>query len=272
MLRTRIITAVVLLAVLGAVLYSGSQLAIIGLCTVFLGAAMWEGQRLAHSKFAVVSAIVWTAAFIYLTQVDLGARAQVLFGLASAIWLIRLAPSLAIGLPVVGSFASKVLTSLYCITILACFLAILVLVAHSSMYLISTMAIVWLADIGAYFSGKAFGKRKLAPTISPGKSWEGVVGGWLCVQAAAAACVFVPALHDTFPAHLYLAFGALGAILILSVMVAASVAGDLFESMLKRRVEFKDSSQLLPGHGGVLDRIDALIPVLPMAVLVAFWF
>jgi phosphatidate cytidylyltransferase len=129
------------------------------------------------------------------------------------------------------------------------------------------MAIVWVADIGAYFAGRKFGRRKLAPEISPGKTWEGLIGGWLAVLVLFAASVFIPSLSDTFAAQLVLQRGWSLWIIIMSILVAASVIGDLFESLMKRRAGMKDSSQLLPGHGGVLDRIDALIPVMPLVLL-----
>jgi phosphatidate cytidylyltransferase len=132
------------------------------------------------------------------------------------------------------------------------------------------MAIVWIADIGAYFAGKAFGKRKLAPSISPGKSWEGAIGGAIAVLVLTSASVYFTALHDTFATHVQRSLGWGGLIAVMLLVVVASVVGDLFESMLKRRAGMKDSSKLLPGHGGVLDRIDALIPVLPLATLIAY--
>jgi phosphatidate cytidylyltransferase len=138
------------------------------------------------------------------------------------------------------------------------------------------MAVVWVADIGAYFSGKAFGRHKLAPSISPGKSWEGAIGGWLLVlivafATASLAAGSAPSLADTFPAVLMQRWGWPGLVVVMTLLVAASVVGDLFESMLKRRAQYKDSGNLLPGHGGVLDRIDALIPVLPLAALLELW-
>jgi phosphatidate cytidylyltransferase len=133
------------------------------------------------------------------------------------------------------------------------------------------MALVWVADIGAYFFGKAFGKNKLAPIISPGKSWEGALGGWVAVMAAGVLCVSVNGLHDTVPTQIYAKLGWLGLLAVLTLICAASVVGDLFESLLKRRAQIKDSSNLLPGHGGVFDRIDALIPVLPLIAVLNFW-
>jgi phosphatidate cytidylyltransferase len=127
--------------------------------------------------------------------------------------------------------------------------------------------VVWLADIGAYFAGKAFGKHKLAPAISPGKTWEGAAGGWLAVIVVAGAAVATHALAPTLYSDLVLRLGTPRAFVALTLLVAFSVVGDLFESMLKRQAGVKDSSGLLPGHGGVLDRIDALLPVLPLAML-----
>jgi phosphatidate cytidylyltransferase len=135
--------------------------------------------------------------------------------------------------------------------------------------------LVWIADIGAYFSGKAFGKRKLAPTISPGKSWEGAIGGGVAVLVIASISILVATdtswLQDSFAVRLQARFGWGVTLLALLVIVAASIIGDLFESQLKRRAAIKDSSNLLPGHGGVLDRVDALIPVLPLAALLTAW-
>jgi phosphatidate cytidylyltransferase len=183
-----------------------------------------------------------------------------------------LTPSLAMGLPQFEGVGNRLFNGIYGIAILGCFVAILALYKHSGLYLFSVMAIVWVADIGAYFSGKAFGKHKLAPSISPGKSWEGAIGGWFAVLMLAASSLALPlGLNDTFPVRLYARFGLLGFVVALSMIVAASIVGDLVESQLKRRAGMKDSSSLLPGHGGVLDRIDALIPTLPLAVLLDFW-
>jgi phosphatidate cytidylyltransferase len=162
---------------------------------------------------------------------------------------------------------------LYAVAIVACFAAIITLFKHSPLYLLSSMVLVWIADIGAYFSGKAFGKRKLAPSISPGKSWEGAIGGGFAVLLLSAAAIVFggPALADTFVVKLQSRFGWVVALCLLVVVVVLSVVGDLVESQLKRRAGIKDSSALLPGHGGVLDRIDALIPVLPLAALLDTW-
>ncbi|MBI1890793.1 MAG: phosphatidate cytidylyltransferase [Burkholderiales bacterium] len=270
MLKQRVITAVVLLALLVAVLFSGSFIAFALTAAVFFGAAMWECFRLFDNRHPQVGAAIWTAAFLILIFNLHQFAAPLLFVVCAAIWALRLAPSLGIGLPPREGMNNRLLSGVYGISILGCFVAITILFKHSALYLLSAMAIVWIADIGAYFTGKAVGKRKLAPSISPGKSWEGAIGGWIAVMVLAMASIYVPALHDTFAVKLAAAWNGLGFLAVLTVLVAASIVGDLFESQLKRRAGMKDSSNLLPGHGGVLDRIDALIPVLPLVALVDF--
>jgi phosphatidate cytidylyltransferase len=131
--------------------------------------------------------------------------------------------------------------------------------------ILAVMVLVWGADIGAYFSGKAFGKRKLAPKVSPGKSWEGVYGG----LAASLLITAIVGVTRGWSGSQFV-FGLLGA----AVVVFISVVGDLTESMFKRQSGIKDSSNLLPGHGGVLDRIDSLtaaIPVFAVLLWAADW-
>jgi phosphatidate cytidylyltransferase len=124
------------------------------------------------------------------------------------------------------------------------------------------VAIIWAADSGAYFVGVRFGKRKLAPRISPGKSWEGLIGG--VAAALLLVLVALPLLHVGWPsAPLLLA--------LTLVTVLISVAGDLFESLLKRHAGIKDSSDLIPGHGGVLDRLDSLLAALPIFLVTKMW-
>jgi phosphatidate cytidylyltransferase len=272
MLKTRVITAVVLLVLLLGVLFSGSYPAVAVVVTVFFGAAVWEAFRLFKNKAAVVVAAFWAAAFAYTFFFNNGlSQAKLWLMLGVAIWLLRFAPSLKLGLPAPEGFGNVMLSMVYAVTLVACFVAILVLFKVSPVFLLSAMAIVWVADIGAYFAGKAFGKRKLAPSISPGKSWEGAIGGWIAVLVLATASILaaggVPLLDQTFAVALVAKHGWVLTLLILTVLVAASIVGDLFESQLKRRAGMKDSSNLLPGHGGVLDRIDALVPVLPIAAL-----
>ena len=271
MLKTRVATAVVLLAVLVALMLSQSFSAVAVAAGLFFAAAAWEALRLFKARQALLVTSVWCVAFAFIVFQHAYTNARVLMLLCVLIWAVRLAPSLRLGLPPLDGLGNKLLSGIYGVAILGCFVAILALYARSPLYLLSVMAIVWIADIGAYFSGKAFGRHKLAPSISPGKSWEGAIGGWIAVLLLAGVSSQVPALQASFAAQLQHARGWPVLFLMLTLMVAASVAGDLFESQLKRRAGVKDSSTLLPGHGGVLDRIDALIPVMPLAFLVAAW-
>jgi phosphatidate cytidylyltransferase len=272
MLKTRVITAVVLLAILLAVVFSKSFLVFALVAALFFAGAMWECFRLFEGKHPLIGAAIWTTVFgFFIVRHDFSS-ATLLCALCVAIWLIRLLPSLAMGLPPVEGVGNRLLTSIYGIAILGCFLAIAVLfMQYSPLYLLSVMAIVWIADIGAYFFGRAFGKHKLAVSISPGKSWEGAIGGWLSVLLLASIALIFPEFNGTFSSHVFLKWGWFGLAGVMTLLVAASIVGDLFESQLKRRANMKDSSNLLPGHGGVLDRIDALIPTLPLAVLINLW-
>jgi phosphatidate cytidylyltransferase len=161
--------------------------------------------------------------------------------------------------------------------VLALWLAWLAVVQARSLginFLLSVLTLVWAADIFAYFAGRAFGLRftrgKLAPSISPGKSWEGVWGGLAGVLCLAIAWVAADRYWQADVASFYTRlYGAGWWFLAIAVvfMVAMSVAGDLVESLIKRSAGVKDSSGLLPGHGGVLDRVDALLPTLPLALM-----
>lgn len=156
------------------------------------------------------------------------------------------------------------------IVLLATWVALVELQARSPWLVLAAMAVVWIADTAAYFTGRAFGRRKLAPMVSPGKSWEGVYGAWvavvlyalLLVPLAGAAGYRLPVDVSTVVVWLVLIF----------VIATASVVGDLFESLLKRQAGVKDSGTVLPGHGGVLDRIDALLAAMPLAAVAAQLF
>lgn len=125
---------------------------------------------------------------------------------------------------------------------------------QSALSLLAVMGLVWAADVGAYFCGKVFGRRKIAPTISPGKTWEGAIGGTLCVL------VYLTAVREAG----WLGFEAswIAAMVAGVVLTAVSIGGDLLESWFKRSAGIKDSGNLLPGHGGVFDRVDSLLAVL----------
>jgi len=166
---------------------------------------------------------------------------------------------------------SPLLTAFGLLAVPAACTALLTAYGRGVPYLLSLLAVVWAADIGAYFVGRRVGGRKLAPSISPGKTLSGALGG----MAAAVIWVWVSSLmgamgplgYSTFGADLVAGWTLPGALLLAALLAWLSIAGDLFESLLKRRAGRKDSSNLLPGHGGVFDRIDAVLPVAPLAML-----
>jgi phosphatidate cytidylyltransferase len=150
------------------------------------------------------------------------------------------------------------------------FVAIVALQARSPWLALAAMAIVWLADTAAYFAGRRFGRRKLAPQISPGKTWEGVCGALVAVGVY--ALLLLPLARRAGYAGAFTAGAIIGWIVFAIALAALSVVGDLHESLLKRRAGVKDSGAVLPGHGGVLDRTDALLAAMPPVALAATAF
>ncbi|GLU31691.1 phosphatidate cytidylyltransferase [Trinickia caryophylli] len=270
MLKTRVATALVLLAVFVPVtLYApiGAFGALIGLVVVL---AAWEWARLlklpaaAAIGYAAVAALAVAAS----TRLPPGPRAaRPLFEAAAVFWVLA-GPFVLVRKPQLAHGAWRLflfLTGL--LLFVACWHALVVARAMGVSFVLSVLLVVWLADIGAYFAGKGFGRHKLAPAISPGKTWEGALGGWLAVMIAGVVAIASQFLAPTLFTVLGMRLGWGRACLALTFLVAFSIVGDLFESLLKRQAGVKDSSGLLPGHGGVLDRIDALLPVLPLAML-----
>lgn len=271
MLKTRILTAFCLAVVLGLVLYSESYTGFCTLMVFFFAGASWELYRLFDNKYPVLYAFVTTLFFAIFICLAGEGFYTFLAVFSVAAWLIYLAPSLRRELPEKHFFTDRFFEWVYGISIFSSFLSFLYLYRRSVILLLSVLVLVNLADIGAYFAGRALGKHKLAPSISPGKTWEGVAGGLLAVILASVGVVFVKGLENCITVKVYHAYGWIAMIVVAVFLVGLSVLGDLLESRLKRRRGFKDSSNLLPGHGGVLDRIDSLIPVMPLALLISMW-
>lgn len=271
MLKTRILTALCLAIVLLLVLLSGSYTAFAVLMIVFFAGASWEIFRLFENAYPIPYAMASTLFFAIFICL---ASETIYIGLAffSVIaWFLCLAPSMKFPLPAKHSLADRFFELLYSVSVFSSFLAFLYLYRRSLILLLSVLILVNIADMGAYFAGRRFGRHKLAPSISPGKTWEGAAGGLLAVILVCVAVVFIPGLENSINVRVYRAYGWAGMIFAITILVGMSVLGDLQESRLKRRRGFKDSSNLLPGHGGVLDRIDSLIPVLPLTVLIHMW-
>ncbi len=267
MLKTRVITSIVLFGALVGLLFSGYHLAFEVVLTAFFAAASWECFRLFGVSHPIVSAIAWSVTFpivIYLADFS---RLIWLLALCVMMWALRFAPTLKIGIPPLATIGNRLLMGMYAFALLAFFIAMYALYRHSPLFLLSIVSIIFIADIGAYAFGKTFGKRKLAPKISPSKTWEGAIGGGASALAFSCILAMIPMFQDTVMGKFQMKLGWIGLLVVITLFVSSSVVGDLFESRLKRRAGVKDSSNLLPGHGGVLDRIDALLPVLPLASL-----
>lgn len=273
MLKTRIITAVVLLAILLPVLFQTSPWPFAWVTVVMMGAAGWEWARLnglpgtgaVAAGVALALACVWT-----LLLGGLNAPPAWVWSLASLAWVLGGAYALRAGPAGWPRIARGARLALGALLLWGAWLAIVQAKVHGINFILSVFCLVWMADIAAYFCGRAFGKRKLAPAISPGKSWEGVWGGMAGVLLLGVTWVHVidVSLAVDSPSLFTLLVQRHGVVSLLAVVFlgAMSVVGDLFESLVKRAAGAKDSSNLLPGHGGVLDRIDALLPVFPLAL------
>lgn len=278
MLKQRIITALVLLLFLLPALFHPDTLYWRLITLLLIAAGAWEWARL-NSLGTYGS---WLGGFGALVSCvmawDLGLldRPQpLLWTLAGGAWVLAGAGLLKAGvarwtalpraLRLLGGWAALWLA----------WIAVIQAREIGVTFLLSVLLLVWMADVAAYFAGKAWGGRfsrsKLAPGISPGKSWEGVWGGmvgvlvlalvWLVLERT--GVLSAPSLYG----HLQARGGWVLLLLALLFLTAMSVVGDLVESLVKRSAGMKDSSGLLPGHGGVLDRVDALLPTLPLAMM-----
>lgn len=253
MLKTRIITALGLLSILLPALFFASQMVWMLLVTLIVSASAWEWGRLlrADSKsqwlFVFGTCTLCAAFLLWVPAIN-----QTVYGLAVFFWCGVIPLWLRYKWPLSPTFSGWLVGLL---VLLPAWFAMGDLRAQSPLTLLAVLAIAWVADVAAYAAGRLFGKHKLAINISPGKTWEGAVGAWLGVTLYGFLVIwFADKSVSLFHA-----------VLALLVLTALSIIGDLFESLLKRQAGLKDSSQLLPGHGGVLDRVDSLTSVLPVA-------
>ncbi|MEG0140376.1 MAG: phosphatidate cytidylyltransferase [Comamonas sp.] len=280
MLKQRVITALILLAILlPALFYSGSSVPFAVLMLVFMAAGAWEwgrlngfGQAGSLALGAICTAMCagsWWAGWLdqSLTTVWL---------IAGALWVLGGVLMLRAGVAGWPHIPSAVRLVGGVLALWLSWMAVVQARNIGINYLMSVLVLVWVADVFAYFAGRTFGlkftKNKLAPSISPGKSWEGVWGGMLGVIVLALVWSWADRHYGASVPSFYSVLQSRGLwfLLLAAVFMAAmSVVGDLVESLIKRSVGVKDSSGLLPGHGGVLDRIDALLPTLPLAMMLS---
>jgi len=280
MLAQRLITAVVLLAVLLAALLASSPWPLLALLGLAAACALWEWLRLtwpaqdtpvpaivAVGLAVLIGVLLWhaTSSFTHRLDGPLPGLINVWLVLAvGALWVVG-ATALVVQGRVDGRSQGLPLSLFAVLAVWVAWASLAqMFLAHGAWFLVSLLALIWFADIAAYFTGKAVGRHKLAPRVSPGKTWEGAAGG---IVAAVAWVAVSTCWEGSFGQALLVRWSWLGLVLIAIALAALSIVGDLFESLLKRRAGVKDSSHLLPGHGGVYDRIDALLPVAPLALL-----
>lgn len=263
--RARLVTAALLLAgfiaavlLLDRVFFAALVGAIVALAG-FEWAKLCKFGRGAALGYATLTVAVFAALNVWLFPVSAADRPEtVLFLLATLFWVIVVPTWFHRG---VGGTGGVLVPAAGFLVILP---AALAMVALAPVRLLLVLALVWIADTAAYLAGRAFGRHKLAPSISPGKTWEGVGGALAGTVAYAAVCAaLVPSLRDMVNGAVVWSLYLVG----VAVLCAVSVLGDLFESAVKRRASVKDSGTLLPGHGGVLDRIDSATAALPLAAL-----
>ena len=281
MLKQRVLTAIVLGAVFIALLFFAPPWLWCAFLTLVCGLAAWEWGGL--SRYSATGRIVCGMAFALLYVlivlfmglhqhmdrlfVDSHRVLALLAALVTVLWLFVVPLWLRQKWLLTSRPWAPVLVGL--LVLLPPFVALTVL-RHllQPAGVLCLLALVWVADSAAYFSGRAFGRHKLAPTVSPGKTWEGAAGAVLGVLCVALLLWWLWGSHTGLwqgqPAVVRLMLFLLSVLL----LVVISIAGDLFESLLKRQADIKDSSHLLPGHGGILDRIDSLTAVLPYALAV----
>ncbi len=280
MLKQRVITAVLLLAILLPALFYPSYIPFSAVTLVLISAGGWEWGRLngCSQGVSVLLGLVCLAACLLAWQAGLLARPlPVVWALIGTVWVLGGSWLLHAGVGAWSGLAKSLRLVLGFVALVLAWLALAQARVVGINFLLSLLVLVWAADIAAYFAGKAFGgrwiKRKLAVSISPGKSWEGALGGLLGVVLLGLSWVWLDRALATDSASLYTLIwtrhGAVVMLIAAAFMSAMSVVGDLLESLVKRSAGAKDSSGLLPGHGGVLDRVDALLPTLPLALMLA---
>lgn len=274
MLKQRVITAVVLLiALVGALAWS--PLAFAALVTLALAIAQAEWLQLAGWPFGAALGVTLAVGGV-LFGILLFAP-QWIDTISVPAWVVATCAWFVIGLgllradPQRNRFPPAVSTALAFVLPASAWLAIVLLLRSGVAVLLSVFLIVWIADTAAYFAGRAFGKRKLAPHISPGKTWAGLWGAIIAAVAIALIVQLAWPAAEALSSRMIERLGIAVAILLLAALVVISVVGDLFESLLKRQAGAKDSGHLLPGHGGFYDRIDAMLAVLPPAALLWRW-
>ena len=264
MLKTRIITAIILIAAFIPALFKlpDAYWALVMLTVTLLALREWAQMVGFSSRQNYVYLLISLAIGLYVIGRMLNNnlhhffyQSLIIFAVVTCFWVLVVPIWFAKQFKLRGLILKALLGWLL---MLPLWLALVCAKIVDPKLVLVLLATIWIADSAAYFAGKNFGKHKLAPSISPGKTWEGVAGALIGVTAFGAVLYFSLGINNLaiFPG--------------LWIVTLLGVAGDLFESMMKRQMNLKDSGSLLPGHGGILDRIDGVIPSLPIAILIIY--
>ncbi len=264
MLKTRIITALILIAGFIPALFLLSNtywalaMLVLSLMALYEWASMIKLSPTQRNIYLVIAAIAGLIVVTLIEKVGFHVfffKSLLIFFVTAIFWILIV----PFWLKTRCIISNKWLMAILGLVLIApLWLALICAKSADPWLLLALLATIWIADTAAYFAGKNFGKHKLAPNISPGKTWEGVLGALL------GATLFAATLLFGFDFYNVAIFPLLWSVTILGVI------GDLFESMMKRQANIKDSGDLLPGHGGILDRIDGIIPSLPIAILMIY--
>ncbi|CAH1191591.1 Phosphatidate cytidylyltransferase [Candidatus Nitrotoga sp. BS] len=265
MLKQRVITAVILLSLFLLALFLLPTLGWAALVMILVMQGSLEWAHLSKLSKKSVHAYLWLTLAVMLGIVFLDTQYpgqleslhMLIYGMSALLWLIL------VPLWLIAHWQVRqplLMMPIGWMLLIPTGVAMMDLRMQNPWWLLGVMGLVWMADIAAYFSGRKFGKHKLAPNISPGKTWEGVFGALLGVTVYV---LLIVCTNDLFTNYAALS----GMLLASWGWVGLAVIGDLFESAIKRQAGVKDSGALLPGHGGLLDRIDALTSTLPLAAL-----
>jgi phosphatidate cytidylyltransferase len=257
MLKMRIVTAIISLLIFGAVLFVMPPMIAAMVIALLVLAGAWEwsgflgfsGVSVRSLYVALIGALMAIVVLIVPEQAELVLQIACVWWFIAFIWIFL--------------FPTPIPTAIRwlagALVLVPLFVALLFLYRVSPQVLLFALLIVWVADMGAYFAGKQFGRVKLAPSISPGKTWEGVFGGLTMVAILTAIWAHFTDMDLAVMLPFCLAVG------------AVSVVGDLTVSMFKRTAGVKDSGKLFPGHGGVLDRVDSVSAAAPLFSLGLSW-
>ncbi len=264
MLKTRIITALILVAGFIPALFMLSNtywalgMLVISLFALYEWASMIKLTQTQSNIYLVIATIAGLFTLPLIEQHGFHLfffKSLIVFFIATLFWSLIVPFWLAKKWFIRNKFVIAMVGLMLMIPL---WLALICTKGADPWLLLALLATIWIADSAAYFAGKNFGKHKLAPAISPGKTWEGVLG------ALVAVTLFGVMLYFGFYIKTFAIFPALW------IVTGFGVIGDLFESMIKRQANIKDSGDLLPGHGGILDRIDGIIPSLPIAIMMIY--